>query len=43
MNSIGNEKEAQDALAKVNAQETFNASMDKMNHYLLFITNYDNF
>ena len=30
MNSIGNEKEAQDALAKISAQETFNASMDKM-------------
>ena len=30
MNSIGNEKEAQDALAKINAQDKFNASMDKM-------------
>lgn len=30
MNSIGNEKEAQEALAKISAQETFNASMDKM-------------
>jgi hypothetical protein len=30
MNSIGNEKEAQEALAKINAQDKFNASMDKM-------------
>jgi hypothetical protein len=37
MNSIGNEKEAQEALAKINAQETFNASMDKMKAILVSI------
>jgi hypothetical protein len=30
MNSIGNEKEAQDALAKIDAQEKFTASMEKL-------------
>jgi hypothetical protein len=37
MNSIGNEKEAQDALAKINAQDKFNASMDKMKAILTSI------
>jgi hypothetical protein len=37
MNSIGNEKEAQEALAKINAQDKFNASMDKMKAILTSI------
>ena len=34
MNSIGNEKEAQDALAKISAQEKFTASMEKLKEIL---------
>ena len=34
MNSIGNEKEAQDALAKITAQEKFTASMEKLKEIL---------
>ena len=34
MNSIGNEKEAQDALAKISAQDKFTASMEKLKEIL---------